>query len=92
VLKFKIINKKLIYGEKMKKNNFWKTWFKFVGLLVIIFLVWLALVFLCERLFGKTFEKFKFVHYFVLLVVILKAKKWFLKEIDYQKEDKEKNM
>lgn len=76
----------------MEKNNFWKTWFKFVGLLVIIFLVWLALVFLCERLFGKIFEKFKFVHYFVLLVVILKAKKWFLKEIDYQKEDKEKNM
>lgn len=74
-----------------EKNNFWKTWFKFVGLLVIIFLVWLALVFLCERIFGKTFEKFKFVHYFVLLVVILKAKKWFLKEIDYQKEAKEQN-
>ena len=74
-----------------EKNNFWKTWFKFVGLLVIIFLIWFALVFLCERFFGKAFEKFKFVHYFVLLVVVLKAKKWFLKEIDYQKEEETKN-
>lgn len=73
-----------------EKNNFWKMWFKFAGLLVIIFLVWLALVFLCERIFGETFEKFKFVHYFVLLVVILKAKKWFLKEIGYQKEEEKK--
>lgn len=76
----------------MEKNNFWKIWFKFVGILIGILLVWLALIFLGGKIFGETFEKFKFVHYFVLLVVILKAKKWFLKEIDYQKDDKEKNM
>lgn len=73
-----------------EKNNFWKIWFKFVGLLIVIFLIWLFLVFLCGKLFGETFEKFKFVHYFILLVVILKAKKWFLKEIDFKKEESEK--
>lgn len=74
----------------MENNNFWKTWFKFVGLLVVIFLVWLCLIFICDKFFGKSFEKLKFVHYFVLLVVILKAKKWFLKEIDLKKEDYKK--
>lgn len=73
-----------------EKSDFWKTWFKFVGILVAIFLIWLALIFVCEKVFGKTFENLKYIHYFVLLVVILKAKKWFLKEIDFKKEDYEK--
>lgn len=73
--------------DNNEKKDFWKTWLKFVGILVVIFLVWLALVFLLERLFGKKFEELKYIHYFVLLVVILKAKKWFLKEIDFKKED-----
>lgn len=74
------------------KKDFWKAWFKFVGVLVVIFLVWLALVFICEKLFGKKFEELKYIHYFVLLVVILKAKKWFLKEIDFQKDNDEKKI
>lgn len=69
------------------KKDFWRAWFKFVGILIGIFLVWLLLIFVCERFFGKTFENLKYIHYFVLLVVILKAKKWFLKEIDFNKED-----
>lgn len=69
------------------KKDFWRVWFKFVGILIGIFLVWLLLIFVCERFFGKTFENLKYIHYFVLLVVILKAKKWFLKEIDFNKED-----
>ncbi len=69
------------------KKDFWRVWFKFVGILIGIFLVWLLLIFACERFFGKTFENLKYIHYFVLLVVILKAKKWFLKEIDFNKED-----
>ena len=73
--------------DNNEKKDFWKTWLKFVGILVVIFLVWLALVFVLERLFGKKFEELKYIHYFVLLVVILKAKKWFLKEIDFKKED-----
>lgn len=73
-----------------EKNDFWKAWFKFVGVLIAIFLIWLALIFVCEKVFGKTFENLKYIHYFVLLVVILKAKKWFLKEIDFKKEDYEK--
>lgn len=69
------------------KKDFWRVWFKFVGILIGIFLVWLLLIFACERFFGKTFENLKYIHYFILLVVILKAKKWFLKEIDFNKED-----
>ena len=69
------------------KKDFWRVWFKFVGILIGIFLVWLLLIFACERFLGKTFENLKYIHYFILLVVILKAKKWFLKEIDFNKED-----
>ena len=59
------------------KKDFWRVWFKFVGILIGIFLVWLVLIFVCERIFGKTFENLKYIHYFVLLVVILKAKNGF---------------
>lgn len=73
------------------KNNFWKVWFKFFGILIIIFLVWAILIFLGDKFLGKKFDQFKFVHYFILLFIILKAKKWFLKEIDFKKEDYNKN-
>ena len=72
----------------MENKEFWKTWLKFVGVLIGIFILWLAFIFICDKIFGESFEKFKFIHYFILLVVILKAKKWFLKEIDFKKEDK----
>lgn len=72
-----------------EKKDFWRAWFKFVGVLILIFLVWLVLIFVCERIFGKTFENLKYIHYFILLVVILKAKKWFLKEIDFKRENYE---
>lgn len=71
----------------MENKEFWKTWLKFVGVLIGIFILWLAFIFICDKIFGENFEKFKFIHYFILLVVILKAKKWFLKEIDFKKED-----
>ncbi len=73
-----------------EKNTFWKSWFKFVGILILIFLGWAALIFICDRIFGKRFEQLKYIHYFILLVVILKAKKWFLKEIDFKKEEEKK--
>lgn len=72
------------------KKDFWKAWFKFSGILICIFLVWAGLIFICDKFLGKKFENLKYIHYFVLLVVILKAKKWFLKEIDFQKEDADK--
>lgn len=78
--------------ENKEKNDFWKAWFKFVGILIIIFLVWLALILACDKIFGKRFEQFKFIHYFVLLFIILKAKKWFLKEIDFKKENFEEKI
>lgn len=72
-----------------RNKNFWKTWFKFVGVLIAVFLVWLLMIFLCDKILGDKFEKIKFVHYFILLVVVLKVKKWFLKEVDYKKEESE---
>ena len=36
------------------KKDFWRVWFKFVGILIGIFLVWLLLIFACER-FWKNF-------------------------------------
>ena len=65
----------------MENKEFWKQWFKFVGILILVFLAWLLLIFICDQLFGKQFEKFKYIHYFILLVVILKVKKKFINNI-----------
>jgi hypothetical protein len=70
------------------REGFWKIWGKFVGVLIGILILWIALIFVCDKVFGKSFEELKYIHYFIFLVVILKAKKWFLKELDIESEDK----
>ena len=76
------------------REGFWKIWGKFVGVLIGILILWIALIFVCDKVFGKSFEELKYIHYFIFLVVILKAKKWFLKELNIESEDKkvEENM
>ena len=76
------------------REGFWKIWGKFVGVLIGILILWIVLIFVCDKVFGKSFEELKYIHYFIFLVVILKAKKWFLKELDIESEDKkvEENM
>ena len=73
-----------------ERKNFWRIWEKFVGLLLVVLALWILLIFICDRVLGKTFEELKYIHYFILLVVIIKAKKWFLKKLDEQdNEEKE---
>ena len=73
-----------------ERKNFWKIWGKFVGLLLVVLALWILLIFICDKVLGKTFEELKYIHYFILLVVIIKAKKWFLKKLDEQdNEEKE---
>lgn len=72
----------------MEENNFWKNWLKFVMMLIGILCIWIIIIFIGEHFFHEEFEKIKFVHYFILLFMILKAKKIFLKNIDFKKENK----
>ena len=65
-----------------ERKNFWR-------MLLIVLVLWILLIFICDRVLGKTFEELKYIHYFILLVVIIKAKKWFLKKLDEQ-DNKEK--
>ena len=70
------------------REGFWKIWGKFVGILIGILILWIALIFICDKIFGKSFEELKYIHYFIFLVVILKAKKWFLKKLGIESENK----
>ena len=65
-----------------ERKNFWKIWGKFVGLLLAVLALWILLIFICDKVLGKTFEELKYIHYFILLVV----KKWFLKKLDEEDE------
>ena len=73
-----------------ERKIFWKIWGKFVGLHLVVLALWIALIFICDKMLGKTFEELKYIHYFILLVVIIKVKKWFLKKLDEEdNEEKE---
>ena len=74
------------------REGFWKLWGKFVGVLFIILILWILLIFVCDKVLGKTFEELKYIHYFIFLVVILKAKKEFIKKLDEQNKEEEKNI
>ncbi|MFK4786038.1 hypothetical protein [Fusobacterium sp. MFO224] len=63
-------------------NNFWKIWLKFVVLLILILLIWILALVIGDYFFPETFNKFKFVHYFILLAIIFKVRNKFLKKIN----------
>lgn len=67
------------------KNNFWKEWTKLVISLLLILVIWVGFIFVCDKYFGKTFEEMKFIHYFIFMVLIIKAKNTFLKKINKDK-------
>ena len=64
----------------------WKIWFKFVGLLIIILGIWLGLLFLGNHFLGETFERNKVIHYLILLIMVIKAKGWFISKINNDSE------
>ena len=72
-----------------ERKNFWKIWGKFVGLLLAVLALWILLIFICDKVLGKTFEELKYIHYFILLVVILKNIK--LMKYSFGQEDSNEN-
>lgn len=73
------------------KNNFWREWRKLVVMLVGILILWIAFIFVCDKYFGKTFEEMRFIHYFIFMVLIIKAKNIFLKNIGKNENNKDEN-
>lgn len=69
-------------------NNFWNLWLKFVVLLIIILLIWIIILVVGEHFFSEQFNRFKFIHYFLLLAVIFKVRNKFLRKL---KENKNNN-
>ena len=73
------------------ENNFWKEWSKLVIMLIGILIVWIGFIFICDKYFGKSFEEMRFIHYFIFMVLIMKAQNIFLKRIKKDEEtDKDK--
>lgn len=70
------------------EKSFWKEWSKLVAMLIGILILWIAFIFVCDKYFGKTFEEMRFIHYFIFMVLILKAKNIFLKNINRDKDEK----
>lgn len=68
-------------------NNFWKEWIKLVVMLVASLLVWIIFIFVCDRYFGKSFEEMRFIHYFIFMMLIMKAKNIFLKKVKKNEEN-----
>lgn len=62
-------------------NNFWKIWFKFVVLLILILLIWILALIIGDYFFPEIMKKFKFIHYFILLAIIFKVRNKFLKKV-----------
>ncbi|MDP0488363.1 MAG: hypothetical protein Q7K48_01590 [Fusobacterium sp. JB021] len=62
-------------------NTFWKIWFKFVILLIVILLIWILTLVIGDYFFPEIMQKFKFIHYFILLAIIFKVRNEFLKKI-----------
>ena len=67
-------------------NNFWKEWSKLVTRLIGTLILWIGFIFVCDKYFGKSFEEVRFIHYFVFMVLIMKAKNIFLKRIKKDEE------
>ncbi|WP_410208839.1 hypothetical protein [Fusobacterium sp.] len=72
------------------ENDFWKEWFKFVIMLIGILIVWVGIIFICDKFFNRPFEELKYIHYFIFFALIMKAKNIFLKKIKNHEEDDKK--
>lgn len=78
----------ILLGVVNMENNFWKEWRKLVGMLIGILILWVGFIYVCDKFFGKTFDEMRFIHYFIFMVLILKAKSIFLKNIHRDEENK----
>lgn len=69
------------------QKSFWHSWFKLVLMLILVLGIWIGVLFLGTRFFGETFERNKIIHYMLLMLMVIKAKDIFLKEIGQDKKD-----
>ncbi len=71
-------------------NSFWREWIKLVAMLLIILVLWVGFIFVCDKYFGKSFEEMRYIHYLIFMMLIIKAKNIFLKNVNKDKKDIEK--
>ena len=69
------------------QKSFWHSWFKLVLMLILVLGIWIGVLFLGTHFFGETFERNKIIHYMLLMLMVIKAKDIFLKEIGQDKKD-----
>lgn len=69
------------------QKSFWHSWFKLVLMLIGVLVIWIGILFIGTRFFGETFERNKIIHYMLLMLMVIKAKDIFLKEIGQDKKD-----
>lgn len=72
------------------QNEFWREWFKFVVMLIGILIIWIAIIFIGDKFFNKSFEDLKYIYYFIFFAMVIKAKNIFLKRIKTDKEENKK--
>lgn len=71
-------------------NSFWREWIKVVAMLLIILVLWVGFIFVCDKYFGKSFEEMRYIHYLIFMMLIIKAKNIFLKNVNKDEKDIEK--
>lgn len=69
------------------QKSFWHSWFKLVLMLILVLAIWIGILILGTHFFGETFERNKIIHYMLLMLMVVKAKDIFLKEIGQDKKD-----
>lgn len=82
-----IINKNV---RSKEMNSFWREWIKLVAMLLIILVLWVGFIFVCDKYFGKSFEEMRYIHYLIFMMLIIKAKNIFLKNVNKDEKDIEK--
>lgn len=82
-----IINKNV---RSKEMNSFWREWIKLVVMLLIILVLWVGFIFVCDKYFGKSFEEMRYIHYLIFMMLIIKAKNIFLKNVNKDEKDIEK--
>lgn len=73
------------------QKGFWQSWFKLVLMLIAVLAIWIGILFIGTHFFGETFERNKIIHYMLLMLMVVKAKDIFLKEIGQDKKNSKDN-
>ena len=69
------------------QKDFWHSWFKLVLMLIGVLAIWIGILFIGTHLWGETFEKNKIIHYMLLMLMVIKVKDIFLKDIGESKKN-----